>query len=124
MPTPGSASTSSTSRQTPAVESKSTDQPQQLHRVEAPQQEHPQAGSSSGYLLQVGSFRHFSDADQLKANLALLGIEASIQSVELADGETWHRVRIGPFSDRQHLDEIRKQLQVNNIHTIVLKRGG
>lgn len=80
--------------------------------------------ANAGYLLQAGSFRNLNDADQLKANLALLGIEASIQNVELARGETWHRVRIGPFSDRQQLGEIRKRLQVNNIHAIVLKHGG
>ena len=76
------------------------------------------------YLLQAGSFRSLNEADQLKANLALLGIEASVQNVELATGETWHRVRIGPFSDRQHLTEVRKRLQANNIHAIVLRRGG
>ena len=77
-----------------------------------------------GYLLQVGSFRSLNDADQLKAHLALLGIEASIQNVELASGETWHRVRIGPFSNRANLNSIRERLQTNKIHTILLKRGG
>lgn len=81
-------------------------------------------GTSAGYLLQAGSFRHLDEADQLKAKLALLGVEASIQNVELARGETWHRVRVGPFSDRQHLSEIRERLQENKIHTIVLKHGG
>lgn len=80
--------------------------------------------ANGNYLLQAGSFRNVNEADQLKANLALLGIEASVQNVELATGETWHRVRIGPFSDRRHLTEIRKRLQANNIHAIVLKRGG
>ncbi|MCO6440576.1 MAG: SPOR domain-containing protein [Nitrococcus mobilis] len=80
--------------------------------------------ASASYLLQVGSFRNPDDADQLKAQLALLGVEASIQNVELASGETWHRVRIGPFSDREHLDAIRKRLQTDNIHAILLKRGG
>lgn len=80
--------------------------------------------STVGYLLQVGSFRSLNDADQLKAHLALLGIEASIQNVELASGETWHRVRIGPFSNRANLNSIRERLQTNKIHTILLKRGG
>ncbi len=85
----------------------------------------PDSGSTSAsYLLQVGSFRNPDDADQLKAQLALLGVEASIQDVELASGETWHRVRIGPFSDREHLNAIRERLKTDNIHAILLKRGG
>lgn len=81
--------------------------------------------TNASYLLQVGSFRNLDDADQLKARLALLGVEASIQNVELADGGgTWHRVRIGPFSDRKRLNTIRKRLQTDNIHAILLKRGG
>ncbi|EAR22577.1 SPOR domain-containing protein [Nitrococcus mobilis] len=80
--------------------------------------------TNASYLLQVGSFRNLDDADQLKARLALLGVEASIQNAELAGGGTWHRVRIGPFSDREHLNAIRKRLQADNIHAILLKRGG
>lgn len=83
----------------------------------------PEANNTA-YLLQVGSFRRLNEADQLKAKLALLGIEASIQSVELASGETWHRVQVGPFSDPQHLNEVRKRLQAKQIHAIVLMRGG
>lgn len=100
--------------------------PQQTTEMTMPPQAAPQNTQepSVGYLLQVGSFRRLNEADQLKAKLALLGVEASIQNVELARGETWHRVRIGPFNDRQHLSEIRKRLQENEIHTIVLKRGG
>lgn len=90
--------------------------------IEATPREIDQA--KADYLLQAGSFRNPDDADQLKANLALLGVEASIQNVELASGETWHRVRIGPFSNRHRLSEIRKRLQANNIHTIVLKHDG
>ena len=40
-------------------------------------------------------FRQAGDADQMKANLALLGMSAKIQTVNV-NGATWHRVRIGP----------------------------
>jgi cell division protein FtsN len=76
------------------------------------------------YLLQAGSFRDHADADRLKASLALLGIEASIQRVRLSGGETWHRVRIGPFSDRQALNGVRQRLQENSVETILLKADG
>lgn len=50
------------------------------------------------YVLQAGSFRSRSDADRLKAQLALMGLEASIQSVTV-NREDWHRVRVGPYKN-------------------------
>lgn len=52
--------------------------------------------SNKQYILQAGSFRNRSDADKLKARLALLGFEASIQSVTV-NREDWYRVRVGPY---------------------------
>ena len=60
-----------------------------------------QAGTSAPgkqYILQAGSFRNRGDADRLKAQLALLGFEASIQSVTV-NREDWHRVRVGPYKN-------------------------
>ena len=48
------------------------------------------------YILQAGSFRNATDAEQMKARLALLGSMATVQKVTV-NGQTWHRVRIGPF---------------------------
>lgn len=76
------------------------------------------------YLLQAGSFQQFGDADRLKAQLALLGVEAHIQKVELTGGETWHRVRVGPIADQDELNRIRQQLAANGVETILLKAGG
>lgn len=81
-------------------------------------------GDGPRYLLQAGSFRDHADADRLKASLALLGIEASIQRVQLTGGETWHRVRIGPFADRQALNGVRQRLQENAVETILLRADG
>ncbi len=76
--------------------------------------------SESNYILQVGSFKSHAEADKLKATLALLGVEASIQKVTV-DTTAWHRVRIGPFKDRSSLNSTRRQLQQNNIKAITLK---
>lgn len=76
------------------------------------------------YLLQAGSFQDYDDADRMKASLALLGIEAHIQKVELTGGEIWHRVRIGPIADRNRINAIRARLVSNEIESILLKRGG
>lgn len=73
-----------------------------------------------GYLLQAGSFKSHDDADGLKARLALLGIEANVQSVEVNNTQ-WHRVRVGPSSDRQALEQIRVRLRTQQIDTILMQ---
>ncbi len=73
------------------------------------------------YLLQVGSFRKLGEADGLKASLALLGLEAHIQTVSINGEQTWHRVRLGPFSKTSQLNEARTRLQENQIEAMVLK---
>lgn len=72
------------------------------------------------YLLQAGSFRSSEDADRLKATLALLGVQSSIQSVSI-NNDTWHRVRIGPFSDTGRLQETLAVLKQNKIHAMTME---
>jgi cell division protein FtsN len=80
----------------------------------------PADDRSGNYILQAGSFRSPADADQLKARLALLGTQASIQAVTVNE-VTWHRVRIGPVQGARRVDELRRMLQENGIDTLVLK---
>ena len=91
---------------------------------EAPSDSESAATSNTQqYLLQAGSFHDYADADRLKATIALLGVEASIQKVRLSGGETWHRVRIGPFASRDKVNEVRRRLKAHQVNTILLKRG-
>lgn len=76
------------------------------------------------YLLQVGSFRSFTEADALKAQLALLGVESKIETVGGKDQEVWHRVRVGPYSDAREINKIRTRLLNNNINAIMLQIKG
>ena len=76
--------------------------------------------TQSNYILQAGSFRNHDDANTLKANLALLGVESSIQSVNVKN-ESWHRVRIGPFNNTRALQDTRKTLKKNNIKTMTME---
>ncbi len=73
-----------------------------------------------GYLLQAGSFQQHKEADSLKARLALIGVEAQIQSVEVNKAK-WHRVQIGPSTDRDALEALRKRLKAAQIDTILLQ---
>ena len=95
---------------------------QELTERSAPPSADAPAGDTDTYLLQVGSFQSSSDADQLKARLALLGIVAQIQSVTVNDA-TWHRVRIGPVQGARQADEIRRQLQNGGIDSLVMKNS-
>jgi cell division protein FtsN len=73
------------------------------------------------YYLQVGSFKNAGDAEARKAELFLLNFTPSVQTVTIDGNQTWHRVRLGPFSDRRKVDQARRRLQDNGIDFIMLK---
>ena len=79
-------------------------------------------GVAGPYLLQVGSFRSASDAEGLRAQVTLLGLEARIQNVTV-DDSTWHRVRVGPFDSARSADEARRRLLDNGFEAMVLRGG-
>ncbi len=71
--------------------------------------------------LQAGAFQKSSDADNLKARLALAGLEAQIQTATLSDNSVWHRVRLGPYGTTAELDRARAVLRENKIEPSVIK---
>jgi cell division protein FtsN len=76
---------------------------------------------TSVYILQVGSFKQLEAADQVKAQLALLGVLAEIQRVVIDGRDTIYRVRIGPYSDQGNLNQDRQRLEDNNLEYMLLK---
>lgn len=72
------------------------------------------------YVLQVGSFQNLNDAEKLKANLAFLGLKANIQHVTV-NRQAWHRVRTGPYRDKQQLYKNQKLLKQNDIPAISME---
>lgn len=81
----------------------------------------PSPASKEIYFLQVAAFQNPADADNLKARLALAGIESKIQTAQLPDGKTWHRVRVGPFSDQNELRASREALKQNELEANLIK---
>jgi cell division protein FtsN len=73
------------------------------------------------YFLQAGSFQKAEDADNLKAKLAMIGIEATVQAADLAGKGLWHRVRVGPFSSVNAMNEVRASLQQNGVQSSIIK---
>ena len=72
------------------------------------------------YVLQAGSFSAEADAERMRANLALLGIESRIQRVTI-DTDDYHRVRIGPSSDLEALNGTRARLRDAQIEVLLIK---
>jgi cell division protein FtsN len=79
------------------------------------------AASGEPLYLQVGAFQKPTDADNLKARLALIGLDASVQEVDIADKGRMYRVRTGPFATTDELNRARGQLSQNGIQTAPTK---
>ncbi|MBZ0106627.1 MAG: SPOR domain-containing protein [Sulfuricella denitrificans] len=121
-----------TSAQTPAEKPKNADKPRFdfytiLPGTEEPvtekdiKQQDPASAAKSQYFLQAGAFQNEADADNLKAKLALMGIEASIQTAAVPDKGVWHRVRVGPYDNVDDLNRVRGTLTQNGITASLVK---
>lgn len=75
------------------------------------------------YMLQVASFKDLKDAEQVRAELILLNMEAKIEQATIRGNETWHRVVVGPFTSRSRLSKARSTLISNNYNAQVRKRS-
>lgn len=78
--------------------------------------------SSSGPKLQVGSFRKRSEAEEMRAQIALLGYQAHIEQARI-EGRGWYRVRLGPFAERAELTAAEDELQERGISTLRIPGG-
>jgi cell division protein FtsN len=85
----------------------------------APAPEAAESGPGQ-YLIQVGSFRDRKEAEQQKANLALLGVESRVEKVTIDNEQTWYRVRIGPEKDQRRVETILARLEENDIKAMVM----
>ncbi len=76
--------------------------------------------SKAPLFLQVGSFSTAQDADNQKAKLAFMGIEAGVQQVMIQE-RTLYRVRVGPFMRIDELNEVRSELAKSGIEAQLSK---
>lgn len=74
------------------------------------------------YVLQAGSYKNFADADRVRAQLALQGVESKVQKVSV-DNDTWHRIRIGPISKLDELNRLRQILRKADVDVLVIRVG-
>jgi len=73
------------------------------------------------YFIQVGSFQNPVDADNHKAQLAIIGLESSVEPTTLPDRGTWYRVRVGPFTNLEDINRVRRILAQNGIKSTLVK---
>ena len=71
--------------------------------------------------LQAGSYQNPSEADNLKARLALMGIEANVQRVDLGDKGVFYRVRLGSFPNADAAETMRARLATEGIAANIVK---
>ena len=75
------------------------------------------------YTIQVSSFRSVDQASELKGRLSKKGYAAYVQSVDLSDKGTWHRVRIGNYRDKQGAERVAGGLRnQESLPATVMKR--
>ncbi len=75
-----------------------------------------------GFSLQAGAFRKKQDAEQLRAELILLGLDTNIRKTISGSGSTWYRIIVGPFNSRSLFAHARSILLDNDIHPIRVKK--
>jgi cell division protein FtsN len=81
------------------------------------------AGSTADpftYFIQAGAFRTPEDAEQQRARLMLLGVQAKISEREQS-GRTVYRVRLGPFEKKEDADRAKDRLDNNSIETALVR---
>lgn len=76
--------------------------------------------SDTPYVLQAGAFGSASDAESLKARIALLGLSARVEPAEVR-GQTVYRVRMGPYRTASELAEAKRKLTGGGLPALAIR---
>lgn len=71
------------------------------------------------YYVQAASFRQQTDAEKLRARLALKGFKSITQARTSEETGTFFRVRLGPYPDRRKAKTVKNQLQRVGVRPMV-----
>ena len=99
-------------------------QAEAVKKPDAAKPEPAKAAADSGggnYMVQIASLRTAADAERFKAQLAMQGIQAKVQTVTVNGKDTYHRVQAGPYQGKQAVNEVRSQLKAKGMDTIAVK---
>jgi cell division protein FtsN len=113
-----------TDKQGAMVPAKPADKPRATDKTQ-PAKSQPEDTKSAAFnelqILQAGSFSNVNDAEKLKAKLALLGVEASIQTATIPDKGVWYRVRLGPYKNADDMNHTRGFLKQNGVESTPMR---
>ncbi len=74
------------------------------------------------FWLQAGSFANESEAENLRARLALAGWEAKLQQGTMPDKAVRYRVRLGPYDNVDELNRIKGELARRGFDVAVIRQ--
>ena len=89
-------------------------------RAAPPAASAPAAADGVRYILQAGSFASNTDADALKARIAMLGLVARVEQAEI-DGRAMYRVRMGPYGTASELAEAKQKLGNGGLEALAIR---
>jgi cell division protein FtsN len=81
----------------------------------------PKPHSGESYWLQAGAFSDEKDADNLKARIALSGLEAAVRPVDVPDKGKLYRVRLGPYQSVDDATRIKAALAQNGVAVAIIR---
>ena len=76
--------------------------------------------SDTRYILQAGAFGASGDAEAIKARIALLGLNARVESANIK-GKTVYRVRMGPYGSASELADAKAKLANGGLPAMAIK---
>lgn len=74
-----------------------------------------------GHYLQAGAFQNAAEADNLKAKIAFIGLQATVVTANVPEKGVLHRVRLGPYQSLEDLNRIKAVLSDNGVSASVVK---
>ena len=81
----------------------------------------PKPHTGEVYWLQAGAFSEEKEADNLKAKIALTGLEAAVRPVTIPDKGTLYRVRLGPYQSLEDANRIKTALSQNGVGVAIIR---
>lgn len=90
-----------------------------IPKAKSPEIIHPK--TRDFFSLQLGSFKKYDDAENLRAKIALHGFESYIETVSLSNGQKWFRVKTKSFSSYNSALGVKNELVKMKFNPILLK---
>lgn len=98
----------------------STTQPKPDAPVAKPANTGGATANDAHYILQAGAFGASGDAETVKAKIAMLGLNARVESAQIG-GKTVYRVRMGPYGSASELTEAKSKLAGGGLPAMAVK---